>query len=101
MEKLKEFAKSEIKRLREKANCTDKEFILINAIKLSEETGEVSNEILKHFKNARKEKLDRDLKLGDELADVMIVTAGLAELMGVDLNASLERKIKYIKEKYR
>ena len=62
MDRLQKFIKIEFKRLREKIKCTDSEFILANTVKLSEEVGEVCNEVLKHFKYARKEKLESILK---------------------------------------
>jgi NTP pyrophosphatase (non-canonical NTP hydrolase) len=94
MNKLIDFAKIETKRLRKKINCSDKEFTLFSTIKLGEEVGEVNEEILKHFKCARDEKLNNDNKLSHEIADVMIVAAILAESMNLNLNDILEEKIK-------
>ena len=100
MKKLQEFAKAESKRLREIIECTDKEFALFNAIKLGEEVGEVNNEILKHFKAGRKNKLKQEQNLESELADVMIVLSIIAEDMNINLEKAIEEKIKIIEERY-
>lgn len=101
MKRLKEFIKIEAKRLRDQIPVTDKEFTLFNTIKLGEEVGEVNNEILKHFKCGRKEKLNGNNELSNEIADVMISCAMLAECMDLDLNEALDKKIKIIEERYK
>ena len=100
MKTLKKFSQEETKRLRNIIECTDKEFVLFNTIKLNEEAGEICNEILKHFKCARKNKLEQAQELGSEIADVVIVASILAESMNIDLEKALNDKIQKIEKRY-
>ncbi len=101
MEKLIEFAKLESERLRSRFDWSDKEFALLNTIKLGEEVGEVNNEVLKYFKCGRNNKLEEKNELSNEIADVMVVCAVLAGSMSLDLNEAIEKKIKIIEERHK
>lgn len=72
--------------------------ILARTVKLSEEVGELSDEILSYNNMQRNEKMDKKSKesAGDEFADVIITTLLLAESMNVDIEKVLDNKIKKI-----
>jgi NTP pyrophosphatase (non-canonical NTP hydrolase) len=81
---------------------TEKEWVFASAIKLSEEVGELSGEVLAHAKAQRKEKLDvrEEENLSHEFADVLITTLLLARALDVDVVAALEKKIQKINKRY-
>ncbi len=76
--------------------------ILARAVKLSEELGELSDEVLSFNDDQRKEKLDAHDKnnLPEEFADVIITAFLLAESMNVDVEKGIESKIEKIKGRY-
>ncbi len=80
----------------------DQTSILIAAIKIQEELGELSNEILKHFKHQRDEKLDQNsLKhLQLEMADVVLSTFMLAQEMNIDIEEALNEKMSIIQQRF-
>jgi len=94
----------EDKRLREKfGNYPDEEKrILARTVKVSEELGELCDEVLSFNSMQRQEKLDEDKaeNLSAEFADVWITTLLLAKTMGVDVRAALSRKIEKINKRY-
>ena len=95
---LLEFIEIENKRLNEHFHKDDskKEVALLRLAKLTEEVGEVSDELLKSFYYARKHKLEKGNNLDIEIADVIIVTLLLAKNMNVDIDKALREKIKNI-----
>lgn len=83
-------------------NITDQEkFILAASVKLSEELGELSQEILGSLSLLRKEKLEKHNQetLENEFADVLITTLILAKSMNIDIKKALENKIDKISER--
>ncbi len=101
---LKKFIKTEDRRLRVKyGNYKDEEKrILARAVKLTEELGELCDEVLAFNSFQRKDKLvkrDAD-NLPEEFADVVITTLLLAEVMGVDIEKALKVKIEKINKRY-
>jgi len=105
---LKNFIKEESLRLKKKfgKNKTQSERILARTAKLGEEYGELCNEVLAFLKDQRPEKLKgkKENDLTDEIADVIITTLLLADILNIDMEtieSSLKRKIKKInKRKY-
>ena len=81
---------------------TERDRILARAVKLSEEMGELSGEVLGHLGLQRKSKREGKTldDVADEIADVVIVAFMLAKSMNIDVPAALERKIKKIQEKH-
>jgi NTP pyrophosphatase (non-canonical NTP hydrolase) len=77
--------------------------ILARTVKLTEELGELCDEVLSHSSMQRKDKLDKHSQedLMDEFADVVITTFLLAEIMKVDIGKALEKKIDKIDERYK
>lgn len=75
--------------------------ILAQTIKLSEEMGELSSEILWHTGFVRQEKMARysPETLKDEFADVIIVAIRLAKLMDIDIESALVQKMEKIKKR--
>lgn len=69
--------------------------ILTKTVKLSEEIGELSNDILATLSLQRKSKLEEfDKKnLYEEFADVILTAAALANTMGVDLTRAVQGKL--------
>lgn len=100
-EELIEFIKSEHQRLMNYYQIKDKsEATHPIMIKISEEVGELAEEVLLLNKLQRKEKVDaRESKIGDELADVIITTLILAENVDIDIIGSLRKKIDKIKKR--
>lgn len=84
-------------------NKSKQERIYSRAIKLTEELGELCNEVLAFNKDQRKEKMNKHSKsnLPNEFADVVIASMLLAKLMNVDIETALENKIKTINKRYK
>ncbi len=105
IQKLLDFIDLEDKRLIERfgKDSSQKERILARTVKLSEELGELCNEVLASNKDQRKEKLDTHDKnnLLNEFADVIITTLLLAKSMNVDIEEALIKKIDKINDRYR
>jgi NTP pyrophosphatase (non-canonical NTP hydrolase) len=76
--------------------------ILARAVKVSEEVGELCNEVLVFNSLQRKQKLESSdtENLPEEFADVLITVLLLARAMDVDVQAALEKKIKNINLRY-
>ena len=73
---------------------------LARTVKLSEEVGELSNEILTFLSIQRQDKLsDNKSKLAKEMADVMLVVMLIAKSCNVDIEKALEDKISEIKKR--
>jgi NTP pyrophosphatase (non-canonical NTP hydrolase) len=69
--------------------------ILARAVKLSEEMGELCDNLLASLGLQRKNKMEKYTarNLSDEFADLIITTALLAKSAGVDIQQALEQKI--------
>ncbi|MCD6583729.1 MAG: hypothetical protein J7K71_03485 [Candidatus Omnitrophica bacterium] len=76
--------------------------ILARTVKLTEELGELCDEILAHNSMQRKQKLDNHNKdnLSEEFADVIMTTLLLAKAMNIDIEKALERKIEKVNKRY-
>lgn len=102
---LKRFITKEDQRLRKYyGNYKDEEKrILARTVKLTEELGELCDEVLSYNSMQRKDKLDKHDKsnLSDEFADVIITTLLLAEVMKVDVEKALKGKIKKINKRHK
>ncbi|MBT4432894.1 hypothetical protein HOC90_00895 [Candidatus Falkowbacteria bacterium] len=79
-------------------NSTEQEIILARTVKLTEELGELCNEVLAFNGDQREDKLNKMDKnnLPNELADVIITTLLLAKAMDVDIREALKNKIEKI-----
>jgi len=101
---LQQFIKTEDGRLRTRFGYADEEKrVLARMVKISEEVGELSDEVLKHSALQREDKLaghDPE-NLSGEFADVIITTLLLAETMRVDIEAALVKKIEKINARYK
>lgn len=85
-------------------NCSDYEkLILARTVKLTEELGELCNEVLTHSSLQRKQKLDNidTENLPQEFADVIITALLLAKAMNVDIENALLKKIDKINKRYK
>lgn len=82
-------------------NTKEKE-ILVEAVKLNEEVGELCNDILGVLKLQRKAKQRKFDKrnIYEEFADVIISTIVLAQTSGVDLERALKNKLDKIEQRY-
>lgn len=103
MEALQNFIEAENERLREKyASVDDRKMVLVQAVKLSEETGELADQILARDSLQREEKLAvaEETRVEDEIADALITARLLAESVGVDVDAALDRKMAEIEARY-
>ncbi len=76
--------------------------VLARTVKLSEEVGELCEEVLAYCSLQRKQKLvDYDSQnLSHEFADVAITTLLLAKSMDVDIEKALEQKMERINQRY-
>jgi len=76
--------------------------ILARTVKLTEELGELCNEVLAANSLQRKQKLDKTDKnnLGEEFADVIITALLLSKSMNIDIEKVLQDKIIKINERY-
>lgn len=103
MKDLLKFVDEEDQRLRNDINYADKtKRTLARTIKITEEVGELSDEVLSSLGLQRREKIDNHTrqKLEDEFADVLFVTLLLAKVMDVDIMKASERKGKKIEKYY-
>jgi NTP pyrophosphatase (non-canonical NTP hydrolase) len=84
------------------AGRTDRERVLARTVKISEEFGELCDEVLASMGDQRTGKMDGKDKesLADEFADVVITTFLLAKSMDVDVMEALDRKTEKIREKH-
>lgn len=100
-EELIEFIKNEHQRLMNFYQIKDKsQATYLMMIKLTEEVGELAEEVLLLNKLQRKEKIDaKESQIGNELADVLICALLLAENVDVDILKALEAKIDKIKKR--
>ncbi len=83
-------------------NQTERERILARTVKISEELGELCDEVLASMGDQRKNKMDNRSadNLSGEFADVIITTFLLAKAMKVNIPEALNQKIKKIKIKH-
>lgn len=82
-------------------NMTDREVVLAQTVKLSEETGELAEQILASQSLQRdKGKTFDKSAVADEIADVIITTLMIARHLDVDVNEALVNKIKKIETRY-
>lgn len=81
---------------------TERERILAQTVKISEEFGELCDEVLASLGDQRTGKMDgRDAEsLADEFADVVITTFLLAKSMNVNVMDALAHKTQKIREKH-
>jgi NTP pyrophosphatase (non-canonical NTP hydrolase) len=81
----------------------DKEkLILSSTVKISEELGELCDQVLSHNSRQREEKMGGFNKdsLSEEFADTILAVLMLARDMNVNIEEALAAKIKKLKEKY-
>ncbi len=67
---------------------------LTNMALLSEEVGEVARIISRQYGEQSFKEKEKNIKLADELADVLFVIICLANQTGIDLTAAFEKNIK-------
>jgi NTP pyrophosphatase (non-canonical NTP hydrolase) len=99
---LTDFARKENQRIHADQVSHSKEMALLGRmVKLSEETGELAEQVLHSVSLQRKAKREnKEGSLDDEFADVVLVALILADEMGVDLEAALQKKIERINKRY-
>ena len=104
IKELKDFINLEDKRLRGRHENYEDEGkrILARTVKLTEELGELCEEVLFFNSMQRKEKIDNHDadNLNGEFADVIITTLLLANVMGVDIEEALDKKVEKINKRY-
>lgn len=78
-----------------------RERIYARMVKVSEEVGELADEVLSSQSDQRREKLagKEDDALSIEIADVIITTLMLARSLNVDVVKALEQKMQKIQER--
>ena len=67
---------------------------LTNMAILTEEVGEVARIMSRKYGEQSSKKSDKNLKLDDELADVLFVLICIANQAGIDLTAALESNLR-------
>jgi NTP pyrophosphatase (non-canonical NTP hydrolase) len=100
---LKSFIEAENERLREQyTEVSEQQNVLVQTVKISEELGELCDEVLAHDSLQRTEKLDEfeNGNIESEFADVIITTLLLADSIGVDIESALEQKIENIERRH-
>src|SRR3989338_3685186 len=91
---LKKFIKKQDERLRKQFPYEDEEkLVFARAVKMTEEMGELCDEVLSFSSRQRKEKMEKHNpdNLNEEFADVVITVFLLANAMGVDISKSLDK----------
>ena len=102
LKNLLKFIEIEDERLKKHYGYSDQEKrVLARTVKLTEELGELCDEVLAYNSLQRKQKLDNHDKenLPEEFADVIITTLLLAKAMDVDIEKALENKIEKLKKR--
>ena len=103
-EKLLKFIDEEEEKIQKKfGDRIDKEKrIMIQNLKLTEEVGEFTNEVLLNLSFARDEKINNLDKsnLANEFADVIITSLICAKTLDIDIDKALENKIEKIKKRW-
>ncbi len=103
-EELLNWVAVEDKRLRERFGSypDEEKRILARTVKISEELGELCDEVLSYNSLQRQEKLDEDKaeNLSAEFADVLITTLLLAKTMGIDIPTALKNKMAKVDKRY-
>ncbi len=96
-----EFVKWEYERIATRAKFeTRREDILAGTVKLAEEVGELSNEVLRRLALVRAEKIkDTDVDIEKEWADCVIVLFLLAHRIGFEPHNALTKKIAILKNR--
>jgi NTP pyrophosphatase (non-canonical NTP hydrolase) len=80
---------------------TQDTIVLLQSIKVSEELGELHNEILKLFQYQRKEKMsDSSVNIEKELTDVILSVMLLGIELDIDIEKALIEKMKIIKKRH-
>lgn len=76
--------------------------ILAKTVKLQEEVGELSNDILAKLQLQRKSKLEKfdEENIYQEFADIILSTIALANTMDVDVDRAVQKKLIKIMEVY-
>jgi NTP pyrophosphatase (non-canonical NTP hydrolase) len=100
LRELQKFAAEENARLTKQYGLEDERVRLLAGIaKITEETGELAQEVLMHLKLQRSEKLAKREKenLEKEIADVILTVATLAAKLDIDLDKTLTRRIPTLK----
>ena len=104
MEELQKFIDEQdaLFRLMKDKTQTDRERILSRTVKISEEFGELCDEVLASLGDQRKGKMEnKDIEsLSDEFADVIITTFLLAKSLNVNIPNALVKKTEKIKMKH-
>lgn len=88
--------------LEKKGNYNKIEDIFAGMIKVTEEVGELSNEVLAFSNYQRKEKADKHNQetLESEFADVLFSLLVLAKTMDVNMDEAVTKKMQKIKERF-
>lgn len=97
IKEFRKFVKKEDRRIRKKFPISSEDkHILARMVKLTEEVGELADEVLSYNNLQRKEKMDKREKenLSGEFADVIFCVFLLAEVMKVNVEKALKEKIK-------
>jgi len=100
LDELLEFIALEDKRLNKRYGIDREKMVLARAVKLSEEVGELCEQVLVKAGLQRKEKLEGNSNIEEEFADVVITTLLLAKAMGVDVRTAIKEKIGIINSHY-
>ena len=103
IKELQGFAKEEKERLNQHyaLDADEKTRVLAHMTKVTEETGELAEAILMHLGLQRKEKLANHTHeyLEKEFADVIYTTVILADILGVDLDSVMTKRIEEVKKR--
>ena len=99
IEEIQDFADWEGKRKSKAFGMNDEKSKMYDSMKLSEELGELMDEILKQLNLQRKEKLQNmDKKhLAEEFADVVLISFILARRFNIDMVDAIENKIETVR----
>lgn len=102
LKELLEFLEEEDKRIRNHYGYTDQEKrILARTVKLTEELGELCEEVLSHSAMQRTDKLSKHDKenIHKEFADVIFSSILLARSMNIDVEKALKNRMEEIKKR--
>jgi NTP pyrophosphatase (non-canonical NTP hydrolase) len=84
------------KYLRDQTDHSERERILIQTMKIAEEVGELTEAILQETGGQMRSKAHKELAIGPEIADVIICTLLVADMLGVAVWDEIDTKLEAV-----
>lgn len=93
LQELKKIAEESEENMRRYYKKEKGELVVFHALKIVEEVGELSEQILSYYNMQRKEKQVDKEEIGEEIADIILATAVLSESLGLNIEKEILKKV--------